>query len=589
MLRATSTFLSRFSQRVLAQSFLASRAPGIIRDVRGCWAFPLPFSTRTRSTRPLTPTLPLCRAPLQLHVFARRRNADHADVEVDGAASVAVLKDAVIAKLQLGVAPDLLRLLREVEGGAPVLLDSRKKLAHQCVLEGSSVLVEVIGPAAAAAPSAPALASPLTFAEERIGSELIMVASLPLTRSAVAPFYLTPLQHHGLVRFLREPASTAPQMLMLTGPVKSGKSRIVHDVLPGMLAAQYAAAPTTVRRPVIFCHTFALGAAEDAAAECLVDSLIECARSEGVALRRPYGKGLHILPAVAQQVARVVQRAGGELWLLLDELGAPIVASTPAGASAFTQQLKTMVELCSLHARTVGTGSGMVALITAIRAARPNGFVLWDAIAHVSLGREPAPPAALAMAEGILAAYATKWPPAVARAITPRAVLAQLARSAHDQHTSPRPALVACLASLVGDARAAGSSPEGLLAAALRALLRKLREESVRDTAVALERMTVQQRRALRALAVLGLLPDARDEATADFVALLCEAGTPPQLLPPYGILLRSWVAADGSLSICSGVAAALQSPATLNPGSAPCYLEANPCGCACGSLQGST
>jgi hypothetical protein len=391
-----------------------------------------------------------------------------------------------------------------------------------------------------------------------------MVASLPLTRSAVAPFYLTPLQHHGLVRFLREPASTAPQMLMLTGPVKSGKSRIVHDVLPRMLAAQYAAAPTTVRRPVIFRHTFALGAAEDAAAECLVDSLIECARSEGVALRRPYGKGLHILPAVAQQVARVVQRAGGELWLLLDELGAPIVASTPAGASAFTQQLKTMVELCSLHARTVGTGSGMVALLTAIRAARPSGFVLWDAIAHVSLGREPAPPAALAMAEGILAAYATKWPPAVARAITPRAVLAQLACSAHDQHTSPRPALVACLASLVGDARAAGSSPEGLLAAALRALLRKLREESVRDTAVALERMTVQQRRALRALAVLGLLPDARDEATADFVALLCEEGTPPQLLPPYGILLRSWVAADGSLSICSG-GSRLAEPVMLN------------------------
>ena len=195
----------------------------------------------------------------------------------------------------------------------------------------------------------------------------------------------------------------------------------------------------------------------------------------------------------------------------------------------------------------------MVALLTAIRAARPNGFVLWDAISHVSLGREPAPPAALAMAEGILAAYATKWPPAVARSITPQAVLAQLACSAHDQHTSPRPALVACLASLMGDARAAGSSPEGLLAAAVRALLRKLREESVRDTAVALERMTVQQRKALRALAVLGLLPDARDEAIADFVALLCESDSPPQLLPPYGALLRSWVTRDGKLAISSG------------------------------------
>jgi hypothetical protein len=116
----------------------------------------------------------------------------------------------------------------------------------------------------------------------------------------------------------------------------------------------------------------------------------------------------------------------------------------------------------------------------------------------------------------------------------------------------------------MGDTGAAGKSPEELLAAAVRALLRKLREESAHDTAVALERMTLQQRMALRALAVLGRLPDAHDEATADFVAQLCEASNPPQLLPPYGILLRSWVAGDGSLSICSG-GSRLAEPVALN------------------------
>jgi hypothetical protein len=204
MLRATSTFLSRFPQRALP--FPALHAPGSIHDVRGLGA-------------------------LQLHVFARRRNADHADVEVGDGASVAVLKDAVIAKLKLDAAPDHVRLLREVEGGgAPVLLVSRRKLAEQSVLEGSCVLVEVMEPAAAS--SAAALPAPLTFAEECLGGEPMMVASLPLTHSVAAPFYLTPLQHYGLMRFLREPSSIAPQMLMLTGPVKSGKSRIVHDVIP---------------------------------------------------------------------------------------------------------------------------------------------------------------------------------------------------------------------------------------------------------------------------------------------------------------------------------------------------------------------
>lgn len=61
-------------------------------------------------------------------------------------ASVAALQDAVIAKFKLDIAPDSVCLLREVEGGAPVLLDSRKKLADQSIKEGSSVLVEIIAP-----------------------------------------------------------------------------------------------------------------------------------------------------------------------------------------------------------------------------------------------------------------------------------------------------------------------------------------------------------------------------------------------------------------------------------------------------------
>ena len=492
---------------------------------------------------------------MSLHVFARREH-NYAEVEVKDGASVAALQKAIIAELKYDIAPDLVRLFREVEGGgAAVLLDSCKKMSDQGMQEGSKVLVEVISPSLTAGntPVSNALPLPLTFVEDCLGGEPMMVARLPLTSSVTAPFYLTPLEHNELVRFLQEPPSIAPQMLMLTGPVKSGKSRIVHDVLPRMLSAQYSAAPSKFRRPVIFCHSFILGADGDAAAEELIGSLLECSLTEGVALRRPFGKAIHILPIVAQQLAKKVHNAGGELWFFLDELNAPIVASTPSLASLFTQQLKTMVEKCSFYSRTVGTGSGMVSLLTAIRAAHPNGFVLWDAISYVSLGRKPTQPVALAMAEGILGAYSSKWPSAVALEVTPQIVLAKLDCSAHDQFTSPRPALVACLATLMGDARGADSSPERILDASVRALLRKLREESVRDTAVALERMPLQQRKTLRVLADQGLLPHNCDEAICDFISLLCDTGPSPlMLLPPYGALLRSWVTYNGSLAISS-------------------------------------
>jgi hypothetical protein len=165
MLRATSALLFRLPQRAslalahpLLAAFAPCYAPKLTRDVSGLAARDLPFSTAPLLT-PSTTTLPrpssIC---FQLNVFARTPHTDHANVEVAGdSVSVAVLKDAVIAKLQLDTAPHRVRLLREVEGGAAVHLDSRKNLVHQGVLEGSSLLVEVLAPAAASAAECAAL------------------------------------------------------------------------------------------------------------------------------------------------------------------------------------------------------------------------------------------------------------------------------------------------------------------------------------------------------------------------------------------------------------------------------------------------
>jgi hypothetical protein len=69
---------------------------------------------------------------------------DHAKVLVGDDPNGSDLKDAVCAKLQLQLPPQRVRLLLEKEGSAPIALDSRKQLAGQGVVPGSSVLVDVL-------------------------------------------------------------------------------------------------------------------------------------------------------------------------------------------------------------------------------------------------------------------------------------------------------------------------------------------------------------------------------------------------------------------------------------------------------------
>lgn len=335
---------------------------------------------------------------------------------------------------------------------------------------------------------------------------------------------------------------------MLTGTIKSGKSRVLGTVLPGLLAARHAAAPRSRRRPVVFLYSFPLDAPADVAARDLVEQLLYFAQSRGAPLPPP-PSALASLPDVALRLAEHVRAEGGELWLLFDELQAPVVASTPADAAFFAKKFKRTVELCAPFARIVGTGSGMVSLLTAVRGSAPNGFALWDAVSHVSLGREPRAPAALAMAERILAARARahRWPPAFAVLLTPQRACAELALGAHGELTSPRPALVSYLCGLVGDAR--GGAPEAVLERAMGAVLRKVEAESVADTVTALTRMRPEQRSWLRVLAAQDapmlamrrhLAGNSMGRAVADFASLLCEPSEPPRLLPPYGALLRS-------------------------------------------------
>ncbi len=229
-----------------------------------------------------------------------------------------------------------------------------------------------------------------------------------------------------------------------------------------------------------------------------------------------------------------------------------------------------IVEDCSPYARIVVTGSGLVALLNAIRTARVNGYALFDAVSYTSLGSEPSRLVSEAMAAGILPSYSSSWPLAMQTAITPSAIVAELAHPAHQGLTSARPALIAYTIGRMGDAQQ-GTAAE-VMAAAVGAALGKLEAESTRDTVVALSSLTGKERKVLRAVACGGYtwqeLEDirarrvkefkegaisAQPELLAKLIIGLSEDGSgssPVRLQPPYECLLQSWITTGGQLAV---------------------------------------
>jgi hypothetical protein len=182
-----------------------------------------------------------------------------------------------------------------------------------------------------------------------------MEAQAPLETGVLAPVFLTAAQVVQINRFINEKPSARPQLLMPVGAIKSGKSTLLHKVLPGLLSAAYAEPqrwPAGRGRPVIFSYSFPLGADAEAAALHLHDNLGKFAAGIGVPFDElkcdPSDKprrAFNTLPGAIHDFAKRVRDAGGELWLLWDELQAPILASTPSQADAFTQAFKD-VSVC---------------------------------------------------------------------------------------------------------------------------------------------------------------------------------------------------------------------------------------------------
>ena len=172
-----------------------------------------------------------------------------------------------------------------------------------------------------------------------------MQAELPRSANVQAPVFLTQAQHAELVRFIDEVPTQDPQLLMPVGTIKSGKSTVLRRVLPGLLAAAHATRwPDGRKRPVIFTYEFPLRRDALAAAVHLRHALAEFGQSINVPFDQAPtpSAAFDTLPTALRKFATRVDAAGGELWLLLDEVQAPVLSSTPNLASDFTYTLKNV-------------------------------------------------------------------------------------------------------------------------------------------------------------------------------------------------------------------------------------------------------
>lgn len=207
----------------------------------------------------------------------------------------------------------------------------------------------------------------------------------------------------------------------------------------------------------------------------------------------------------------------------------------------------------------------MAALLDAVRRVQPNGFTLFDSCKRLPIGREPPPAVALAMAERLVEEYSSSWPVEVRAVVTASRLVKELTSDGLDSTFSARPALMAYVLDLVGDAHK--GTGEQVFAAALNAAAIKLVQESSADTARLLHRMDAADRVVLRKLADGTLCSNAEPHGTVEdelvkrfpseanvgkLAAALCEADWPPRLSAPCGKFVRSMVEAEGGLISCS-------------------------------------
>lgn len=149
----------------------------------------------------------------------------------------------------------------------------------------------------------------------------MIVMEIPDNSCVLRPFFISLENFSRVVSFIERNPGGAVEFLMFVGPVKSGKSSMLHRALP-FLIEKYS--PDTGFRPFIVRFSFFLNQRPDRAALTLVQDVVAQALSElGIVIENvPTDSTLALvrLPSIMGLIARRVKAEGATMWLLIDEL-----------------------------------------------------------------------------------------------------------------------------------------------------------------------------------------------------------------------------------------------------------------------------
>lgn len=156
-----------------------------------------------------------------------------------------------------------------------------------------------------------------------MGDTIMQRTMLPDASGALKPFFLGLEQHAELVAFAQPYATSHPRLLVLTGPVKCGKTAVLREVLPALIVQEHSRSdlPDSRPRPFIFDFSFSIKSSPAAAAQQLEGALRDALAGLGVHIKvhDDAQQALQQLPITIENAAKAVRERGRSLWLLLDE------------------------------------------------------------------------------------------------------------------------------------------------------------------------------------------------------------------------------------------------------------------------------
>jgi hypothetical protein len=180
---------------------------------------------------------------------------------------------------------------------------------------------------------------PLEFESQTTGDDLLpmMVAKSVPNSSIVGPMFLPKLAHDQLARFVSHSMRMAmepSEALVFLGPPKSGKTAVLHELLPRMVAAH----PSDFT-PVFVRVTFEFGDTPERATKRIWEALRDVAnafdfhRQVDIPDKTTFEHSCFEVPILIERLAHSFEYNKRQLWLLLDEFQ---VLFTPLDLSTTT-------------------------------------------------------------------------------------------------------------------------------------------------------------------------------------------------------------------------------------------------------------